>query len=232
MPAPETSAAQHFSDPDAVANYASGPRKLVPGHDALLAMTDILLAEKLGDRASVFVLGAGGGLEMAHFAQNHPGWHFVGVDPSAAMLDLAAKTMGDMAARAELVCGYVDSAPKGPYDAATCLLTLHFIPAAERLTTLQAILARLKPGAPFVAAHHAVPGDAQERAAWFARFAAFAEHSGVPQAQARTAAARLPLELPILSPSEDEALLVQAGFVRVQQFYAAFTFRGWVAEAP
>lgn len=223
--------AHGFADPDAVSRYTDGPRRLVPGHDGLLVMTDLLLAEKLGPRAQVFVLGAGGGIEMTQFARNHPDWTYVGVDPSAEMLALAGKTMGPLAPQAELICGYVDDAPKGPFDAATCLLTLHFIPAVERLATLKAVRARLKPAAPFIAAHHSVPGDAEERAAWFTRFAAFAERSGVPPETARNAGARIGTMLPILSPSEDEALLREAGFVRVRQFYAAFTFRGWACEA-
>jgi tRNA (cmo5U34)-methyltransferase len=38
--------------------------------------------------------------------------------------------------------------------------------------------------------------------------------------------------LPLLSPDEEEALLREAGFRDVQLFYAAFSFRGWVATAP
>lgn len=65
--------AHGFADRDAVARYADGPRRLVPGHDSLLVMTDLLLAEKLADQGRVFVLGAGGGMEMAQFARSHPG---------------------------------------------------------------------------------------------------------------------------------------------------------------
>jgi tRNA (cmo5U34)-methyltransferase len=37
--------------------------------------------------------------------------------------------------------------------------------------------------------------------------------------------------LPILTSAEDEALLRDAGFADVSLFYAAFSFRGWVASA-
>ena len=37
--------------------------------------------------------------------------------------------------------------------------------------------------------------------------------------------------LPLLSPDDEEALLREAGFTDVTLFYAAFTFRGWVALA-
>ena len=220
-----------FSDPDAVARYAEGPRRQVPGYDSLLAMTDILLAEHVPDDGRILIIGAGGGLEMTHFARNHPGWGYLGVDPSAEMLALAVRTMQEMSARAELVRGYVHDAPPGPFDGATCILTLHFVPLAERLATLRAIRARLKPKAPFLAAHYSVPGDPATRSQWFARVAAFAERNGIPADKARANADRIAAMLPILTPEEDEALLTRAGFTGVSQFYAALTFRGWVCTA-
>ena len=35
----------------------------------------------------------------------------------------------------------------------------------------------------------------------------------------------------MLSPAADEAVLRDAGFAGVEQFYAAFTWRGWVGYA-
>lgn len=117
-----------FSDPTAVAHYAEGPPRLVPGFHDLQRMAIILLAERLGPDASLLVLGAGGGLELKSLADAQPGWRFVGVDPSAPMLALAAQTIRAHAGRVQFHEGYVDSAPEGPFDAATCLLTLHFVP--------------------------------------------------------------------------------------------------------
>jgi tRNA (cmo5U34)-methyltransferase len=91
-------------------------------------MTGLLLAERIRDDADVLVIGAGGGLELKALADTQPGWRFCGIDPSAEMLGLARRTLGSLASRVELHEGYVDGAPVGPFDAATCLLTLHFIP--------------------------------------------------------------------------------------------------------
>src|ERR687894_142097 len=82
-----------FSDPEAVARYADGPRRFVPGFDALHRMTSILLAERVPSDATVLVLGAGGGLELKAMADAHPGWRFAGVDPAAEMLRLAERTL-------------------------------------------------------------------------------------------------------------------------------------------
>jgi tRNA (cmo5U34)-methyltransferase len=85
-----------FSDPQAIARYAEGLPRMVSGFASLQRMIMILLAECAPDDARVLVLGAGGGLEMKAFAEARTGWRFDGVDPSAAMLNLArhARTIG------------------------------------------------------------------------------------------------------------------------------------------
>lgn len=221
---------QPFSDPEAVARYAEGPRRLVPGLADLQRMTMLLLAEHAPDAADILVLGAGGGLELKVFAEGQQDWRLLGVDPSAEMLDLARATLGPLRSNAELVEGTIDAAPLGPFDAAACLLTLHFLPRDERLRTLREVRRRLKPGAPFVVAHHSYPKGEQGRR-WLSRFAAFAVLNGLEAEKAAAMAATIAERLPALPPDEDEALLREAGFSDVALFYAAFTFRGWVATA-
>jgi tRNA (cmo5U34)-methyltransferase len=212
-----------FSDPQAVARYAEGAPRNVPGYHAMQRMTALLLAERVPDDARVLVLGAGGGLELKAFAEAYPNWAFAGVDPSAEMLKLAQRTLGPLASRATLHQGYISDAPIGPFDAATCLLTLHFLTVEERRRAAAEVHRRLKPGAPFVAAHFSIPRG-EERVVWLSRFAAYA---GIDRDQAAAIDARLI----ILSPEQDEAILREAGFSNVSLFYAGFTFRGWVCRA-
>ena len=219
-----------FDDPAAVARYAENPPRLVPGFTDLQRMTRLLLAETAATDGRILVVGAGGGLELRAFAEAQPGWRFVGVDPSAEMLKLARLTLGPLAERVELTEGYIDSAPDGPFDGASCLLTLHFVPLAERVATLKQIRRRLKPGAAFVVAHHSLP-EGPTRDLWLDRFAAFAADNGVDLDKASGGARALGERLPILTPEVEIDLLRAAGFADPQLFYAAFTFRGWVARA-
>jgi tRNA (cmo5U34)-methyltransferase len=219
----------HFGDAAAVARYAEGPPRMVPGFDGLHRMMAVLLAEGTGAEADVLVLGAGGGLELRMLAQAQPGWRFTGVDPSAPMLALAREAVGHDISRVMLIEGVIDDAPPGPFDAATCLLTLHFLPAEERLRTLRALHDRLRPGAPFVAAHLSAPREG--RAKWIDRYAAFAVAQGLPEAQAAQAGVAVGERLPILDPIEDQAILREAGFGGIELFYAGLAFRGWVARA-
>lgn len=74
-----------FNDPAAVARYAEGPTRQVPGFADMQRMAGLLLAERVPDEGRVLVLGAGGGLELKAFADAYPGWSMLGVDPSAAI---------------------------------------------------------------------------------------------------------------------------------------------------
>src|SRR5690606_992599 len=116
-------------------------------------------------------------------------------------------------------------------DGATCLLTLHFLSFEERLRTLRELKRRLRPGAPLVIAHHSVPDAAEEKLAWFRRWAAFVTARGIPGESAQSRATTVANRLPTLSPECEVELLEQAGFEQPSLFYAALTFRGWVAYA-
>lgn len=219
-----------FTDPAMVASYAESTLRKVPGFADLHRMTMLLLAERAPETADILVVGAGGGLELKALAEAQPHWRFVGVDPSAEMLDLARRTLGPLQSRVALQQGYVDSAPTGLFDGATCLLTLHFLAKDERLRTLRQIRRRLKPGAALVVAHHSILKDG-DFARWFARSVAFAGGSSADIARASASAATMAERLPVLSTDEDEAILRQAGFSDVALFYVGFSFRGWVAKA-
>ncbi len=220
---------QAFSDPEAVARYAEGPRRFVPGLDALHRMAGILLAERAPADGRILVLGAGGGLELRALAEMQPHWRFTGVDPAGEMLALARRTAANAAGRLELVEGYIGDAPEGPFDGAVCLLTLHFLDAGERERTAAEIRRRLRPGAPFVAAHGSYPQEAKDM--WLSRYAGFAAASGAPADQADNARKAVAAHVDMLDPAQDEAILRAAGFTDVALFYAAFTWRGWVGYA-
>jgi tRNA (cmo5U34)-methyltransferase len=217
-----------FMVPAAIAGYAIDTPRKVPGLADLHRMAALLLGEHASGAARVLVVGAGGGLELVSLATARTHWRFTGVDPSPAMLDLAREAVSRFSDRVELVNGIVDQAPEGPFDGATCFLVLHFLERSERLRTLREIRRRLRPGARLVVAHHAPPEGHAER--WMARSVAFGEGNGEYSAS-NAAAGKLMIErLPLLSPHEEEELLYAAGFGEIELFYAALSFRGWVAS--
>lgn len=218
-----------FAHPAAIRSYASDVARKVPGLHDLHRMAMLLIAEATAETAHILVVGAGGGMETKALAQSQPGWRFTGVDPSPAMLDLARQAVMPFAERVDLLEGTVDQAPSGPFDGATCLLTLHHIDRLERLHTLKQIHRRLRPGARLVTANHSATQPDAER--WMIRSVAFADQDGPDWQKAHSTGRMMAQRLSLLTPSEEEEMLREAGFVDVALFYAVLSFRGWIATA-
>ncbi len=212
----------------AARSYLDGPPRQVPGFGDLHRLISLLLAERVPTDGQILVVGAGGGLEINALAEAEAGWSFVGIDPSAGMLALAEETTEPHRARVQLQQGYIQQAPDGPFDGATCLLTLHFVPRSERLATLREVRKRLRVGAPFVVVHISFPQDEPERSLWIARHVAYGRPEAADVESARDA---IRTRLSILAPEEEEAMLAEAGFSGISLFYAGLSFRGWIGYA-
>lgn len=219
-----------FTNRSAIASYAEDTPRKVPGYADLHRMAMLLLAEAAPPTADILVYGAGGGLELKAFADARPGWRFVGVDPSLPMLDLARRELGQRMARIALIEGFIDDAPTGPFDGATCLLTMHFLDRGARVELLQEMRRRMKPGARLVIAHHSLP-EIGATPSWMTRSILFGDSGDDGLEAATRSADRMLSHLPLLVPREEEAVMHEAGFSEIGMFYAAFSFRGWVATA-
>ena len=220
-----------FEDPEQARGYSEGPKRFTPGFADLHRMVSGLIAERVAPDAQVLVHGAGGGLELEAFADAQPAWRFVGVDPARPMLDEAEARLGSRMHRVDLHHGYIDSAPRGPFDAATSLLTLHFLEPGERLETVRSIVDRLRPGAPFVAVHSSFPQQEPDRELWLSRYEAFAVASGVDPEMADRARQAVSSMTTMLEPEQDMQILREAGLNSVATFYRALTWSGWVGYA-
>jgi len=217
--------------------YERGPRWFVPGYDVSHAMAATLLHDRIGERGRVLVLGAGGGVELSVLAQASSGWTFVGVDPSERMLAVADQKLRALGldTRVQLVRGYIPDAPPGPFDAATCFLTLNFIPDdGARLDALRHIRRRLVAGAPFLMITM-ITLSADKTSPAFERqlrlYRAFARQNGAPEDMIAAASAGIRDHLHALTSEREEALLREAGFGAVELFYAGLAIRGWSAIA-
>jgi len=214
-----------------VSSYSEGAQRQVPGYTDLHRMVSLLLAENAPEDARVLVLGAGGGQEIKALADAHSHWTFCGIDPSADMLDLAKNTTAEHAKRIELHQGFIGDAPDGPFDAATSILTFHFIPLADRQETLTQIRQRMKIGAPFILVHLSFPQTEPERSKWIARHVAYGQPDGADPALVQNAQNAIRERLTILSPEDEVKMLGEAGFSDASLFYAGLSIKGWIAYA-
>lgn len=225
----ETSYSKYFNDVDEVKSYADEPSKFMPGYDAMHQMACVLLDEHVPADGTILVHGAGGGLEIESFAQFNKMWNFLGVEPAEPMLEQARKRLKHIESRLNFHHGFIFDAPEIDLDAATSMLTLHFLDRDERQKTVSDIVRRLKPGAPFIAVHCSFPQA--ENKIWLSRHRSYSIASGINPEKAEAGRANIANELPVLNPDEDAAILEAAGLKNVTQFYAAFTWRGWIGYA-
>ena len=218
-----------FKDPEHARTYAERPKKIIPGFDGLHRIMAQLIAETAP--ANTLVVGGGGGLELKTLIDALPEGRFCAVDPSAEMVAQGRAYLGDPAC-VDWVEGYVFDAPETRFDAATCMLTLHFVPDdGAKLDTLKAIHSRLKPGAPFVMAHISVDKSDPASARQFDRYIRFSSDSGLDPEVIEKAHERVRTQLNCVGPARDVELLRQAGFGGIEQVFQGLSWHGWVAYA-
>ena len=213
-------------------SYIEGPPRQVPGYESLHKMVALLLAEKVPMKGRILVLGAGGGLEIKALAEMHPEWRFEGIDPSGDMISLAKQIVRPYADRVNLKVGYINSASEEPFDAAISLLTFHFISHDQSKGTLAEIHRRLKPGAPLLLAHLSIPRSEPQRTQWLTRHIVYGQVDQLNAAQIERSVEAMQTQLTILEPKEEEEMLYEAGFPKVDLFYAGLALKGWIAYTP
>lgn len=226
--------AQIFAKPETVSAYARGPLDTIPGFSSLHRTIVQLFSETVPDSgARILVLGAGGGLELQAFSTAKPGWNFCAVDPSQPMLDAAKSLVGPEIAsdRIDWITGVIDAAPVGQnFDAATCLLTLHVI--KDKVATLEAIRARLKPGAPLVVVDNCIDMEAPDAKDHMRRYMRYRWES-VPESEKfdiDQAIEKMGSLAHFISPEKELECFKQAGFSHNWLFFAGLYWRGWILK--
>ncbi|MDI2587527.1 class I SAM-dependent methyltransferase [Psychrobacillus sp. NEAU-3TGS] len=222
-------------DSDIATEYDKGVRRTLPTYDPMLRLSQTFLRANLEENASLLILGGGGGNELKAFGPTNTGWNFTAVDPSKDMLEVAKKKAEQMEMdnRVELINGTIEDVPiDQAFDAATCILVLHFIPNVEdKLALLKKVRSHLKTGAPFVLVSKFGDPASPE----FKELVTLWKNYWLDTT-------KLPVEkveelmkgtLTEFSISEEKLreLLVEAGFHRIANFFKTNHFGGWICHA-
>jgi tRNA (cmo5U34)-methyltransferase len=205
---------------------------VVPGVASLHRMVRAIFDSALPDNARILISGAGGGRELETLGASSRDYQFVGVDPSAKMLDLARLSIEgtDVERRTTLILGTPADAPDEQHDAATSLFVMHFLAAdGAKAAYLREIRRRLRDGAPYLHVDVCHDGHAAyERLA--AVYAQHAQLGGLSADDARQVAASV-AELPIISKRLVRERLNEAGFRIVAPFFQGLWYTGFWTEA-
>lgn len=212
-------------------DYVLRARQSIPGRDALFSIARSCLEIKLSANAKILVVGAGGGEEIISCGKDNADWRFVGVDLSEEMLKLATSRIKHEGLNNEIQLHkmeVIDLEDRG-FDAATCFLTLHFVPDdGSKLATLQAIRTRLKPKSPFIVVDGAGQRETTEFSDNMMTWKRHAQNNGMP-IDFLDKMVENAIELPFVTEEREVELLAEAGFSEIRKIYQGAWFNGWLA---
>ncbi|WP_374405296.1 class I SAM-dependent methyltransferase [Pelagerythrobacter sp.] len=203
---------------------------LQPISECLHFLMRLVLVDLPAD-ARVLCVGVGTGAEVLSLAEARPGWSFVGVDPSAEMLDVGRARLerAGVLDRCRLVEGYVEDVDDDGFDAVVSLLVAHFVQCEDRAAFYRAIHDRLKPGGRFVSAEISGDLDSPEFPAMIEDWKQVQTVMGATEESLAALPDMLRTKLGVVSAGETEALWRDAGFSHPIAFFQAFMIRGWHA---
>jgi len=211
--------------------YEKGIRRTLPSYDAMLRLTRTFYHSTLPEQAEFLIVGSGSGNEILQFAEKRPHWSFVGIDPSEAMLQIAEERLKPLPNNMSLHQGTIldPLLPSVKFDAASCILVLHFIDDyQEKLATLKEIANNLKPGAPFVlVSKYGQLGSLETELQFDLWRAYWLQHTKLSPSEV----AEMEKSIRSLSFMREEdilSLLRQAGFTEPSRFFATTLFGGWI----
>ncbi|HRN89106.1 class I SAM-dependent methyltransferase [Hyphomicrobium sp.] len=215
-------------------DYAKLAEQFIPGRRAIFAIVEAALLELLAEGpAKILVVGAGGGEEILRLGQNNPQWSFVGVDTYQPMVELARRRLAEtpLGARSRVETTAIDALDDTGFDAATCILTAHFVPDdGAKLAFLTAIHERMKPGAPLAIVDGVGVGGEDKTELLRRIWKRHAVCNGVAPEVAESNAENFK-KVAVVSEEREEALLASAGFERLTPIFRGLAIKGWLAFA-
>jgi tRNA (cmo5U34)-methyltransferase len=219
--------------PIGVSQYDESIRLFTAAYEPMFAMAYAFLRSMLPEDAEVLVVGAGTGMEICTFGLNSPRWKFTGVDPSAEMLSIAKKNIdaNGLSNPVSLFNGYAHDLPgSGLFDAATCILVMHFLPDdGSKLDLLKSIGQHLKSGSPLILIDGFGARNSDEFERTVLAWKTFVKtRVGDPKMVDGGFSGQILKRLQFVPEERIEELLGEAGFGKPSRFFTGFLYGGWV----
>ena len=184
--------------------------------------------------ARILCVGAGTGTEIAHLAQQHPGWHFTAVEPSGLMLEVCrqrAEAEG-FAERCHFYEGYLDSLPATEaHDAATCFLVSQFILEPQaRADFFRGIAQRLKPGGLLASSDLAADVSSAEYEVLLQAWITMMAGADIPPEAIERMRKAYANDVAVLPPEQIASIIKAGGFELPVPFFQAGLIQAWASR--
>jgi tRNA (cmo5U34)-methyltransferase len=220
-----------FFTQDASRAYDQKNSRLAAIADCLHFLTRLAL-QGLPENARILCVGVGTGAEILSLSREYPGWRFVGVDPSAAMLEVCRERLkqAGVTERCDLVHGYVqDVAQEESFDAVLGILVGHFVKREDRPGFYRQMHARLKSGGTLVDAQISFDLESELFPSMLTVWERVQGYMGATPESLKTLPETLRNVLTVLAPAEVEAMMRASGFQLPVRFFQAAMIMGWFA---
>ncbi|MBE9200652.1 MULTISPECIES: class I SAM-dependent methyltransferase [unclassified Nodularia (in: cyanobacteria)] len=219
--------------PVATNEYDLMAQRVLPGYEVMHTMALSVLKATLPEKANLLIVGAGSGMELVKFGKGNSQWQMLGVDPSSNMLAIAQQKIEQhgLSERVKLFAGYThDLDMTSLYDAATCILVMHFLPDdGSKLAFLQDISQRLKSSATLILVDIYGEQGTSEFERMISIIKVFWQEMGIDTAKIMEVLETINKGVYTITEVRVMELLQQAGFGNILRFYTGLWTSGWVA---
>jgi tRNA (cmo5U34)-methyltransferase len=192
-----------------------------------------LILQDLPMRARILCVGVGTGAEILSLSKAYPEWTFLGLDPSAEMLEVCKSRLqaAGILNRCELVHGYIQDLPVGEnFDAALSVLVGHFIKREERLSFYQNMSNRVRNGGYVVNTEISFDLDSKEFPSMLKSWEKVQALMGATPESIASLPMQLRGMLTVLPPAEVTDLIQQGGIKLPVRFFQALMISGWYGK--
>lgn len=210
-------------------NYDEKNRRLAPIADNMHFLIRLILKD-LPSCSRLLCVGVGTGAEILSLCTEHPEWSFVGVDPSASMLEVCRERLkkAGVMDRCELIQGYVHEAPAGEnFEAALSILVAHFVKREDRILFYQNMQQRLKAGGYLINTEISFDLDSPEFPSMLKNWEQVQSLMGATADSIQALPHTLRDILCVLPPAETERLIRAGGIHLPIRFFQSFLISGW-----
>lgn len=209
--------------------YDEKNSKLAPIGDNMHFLISLILRD-LPTHARILCVGIGTGAEILSLSKEYPEWSYVGIDPSASMLEVCQERMKNVGImdRCQLIHGYVQDLPVGEgFDAVLSILVAHFVKREQRLSFYQNMQQRLKKGGYFINTEISFDLNSIEFPSMLKNWERIQTLMGATSDSLKLLPNVLKDTLTVLPPSETESLIRASGISFPVRFFQALMINGW-----
>lgn len=219
---------------DIAARFDQHVRSSIPAYDwmqeSVVRLTDFFCPSF----GSIVDIGCATGETLSRISERHAGksCRYIGIDESAEMIAEAKKKLKEIEHCHWQTERIQDVLLPQNVDMVLSVLTVQFLPIADRERLVSRIYKALRPGGAFLLVEKVYAESGRMQDMFSQIYHDQKEQAGFTAQEIREKDASLRGVMTPLTVAQNEAMLKRAGFEQLEVFVKDFHFAGWIAVKP